>query len=1071
RSRRTHAVAASEQSTSSTRQENDEERTGDRVLRSNVGASIRRSARQRRRRERQNQLSFVTQIEAMRTLRRARRSERLRRFLRQQGQGEEPSTPTTTGPEESNNADDDLETRLSIIEEAGVPSTPPPSNTREQIKQQLICSIDYVASHRVTLPLLHPPPNGFHGTSGQTEASNVSTGPEVLPWSGPYIDWLSITQPRASPYVPQLGDRLVYIARGHKEYLSRAWQDGSVPDIDEVNAEGGQLSSRRLPLPWEVNPGLPGYLCCRVSEMAVHFMRITNESSSRRVHTGASSSSTRRHRQAPATVTGRLRRSPIRAPPLQTEDSGDTTADSFVRLVSLRLAVDDDQPYTSLGGVGSQESSTPREVFVRYHDVDGVLDFLILRSVFDEAITRNWIAGDVFICPVDDIWWRGRVLQDSSSLSDSTSSAFDPWLSVRVRWLENWETGSTDEPLLPSSFSGDLVETVEEWDRARTDANVVTYSDRLSPWDMHPWDARLPISDGPTSTLSASYMHSAEVRIPVHRLTRLFGSRGAQSLVASNPGPSTSTAQPPTFGDVIEQMKVVLDKLMSLNAASAFNWPVDLAAFPNYIVVNPHLVDLLFIRHRLENLFYRQSDAILFDIEQIYANAVRYNEPQSLIVHQAQLITSLALQAMSSPSLTWEKLLEYYIAAVRLNPQLDPTIDVSQNSSSSTVPAMEDLEVGLGSDSPRSPTLKRLRPLDLPISVSSPKRDSLVDVEPRRSGESYCLRSLALPPPLQPPVSDDDDNDNADDSLNWRKVCEKLLDELLRHRRSLFFREPVNVDQYTNYAEIIENPMDLASVQSRLRPHPRQANANLYTSPRQFLQDLELIVSNSLLFNSNVDAQVYSDTRWLSRWITKVATRRLALFLGNESPPAGPSTQPSVGADVRRRRMRRLRHPSRAPSSYVPRFSRSLRSSSEAVRSRPAEPHGWEHGARRTSGGEAPQPGRRTLRAQASGLVVSSGDSAATLPNYATSALPTRTSSLASRRPRRKRILRLSAREGQRNAGAVGGPRRSTRRRSHHQQTTSRPRRSAASAVRHYFENEMVNESDQDEENEEQYSS
>ena len=46
-------------------------------------------------------------------------------------------------------------------------------------------------------------------------------------------------------------------------------------------------------------------------------------------------------------------------------------------------------------------------------------------------------------------------------------------------------------------------------------------------------------------------------------------------------------------------------QLMTLNAAAAFSSPVDLSAFPNYIVVNPNLVDLLFVRNRLDNLFYR----------------------------------------------------------------------------------------------------------------------------------------------------------------------------------------------------------------------------------------------------------------------------------------------------------------------------------------------------------------------------------------------------------------------------------------------------------------------------------
>lgn len=48
--------------------------------------------------------------------------------------------------------------------------------------------------------------------------------------------------------------------------------------------------------------------------------------------------------------------------------------------------------------------------------------------------------------------------------------------------------------------------------------------------------------------------------------------------------------------------------------------------------------------------FSRQSQAIQFDLEQIAKNAVRYNEPDSLIVRQAQLITSLALKSLSDPA-------------------------------------------------------------------------------------------------------------------------------------------------------------------------------------------------------------------------------------------------------------------------------------------------------------------------------------------------------------------------------------------------------------------------------------
>ncbi len=47
-------------------------------------------------------------------------------------------------------------------------------------------------------------------------------------------------------------------------------------------------------------------------------------------------------------------------------------------------------------------------------------------------------------------------------------------------------------------------------------------------------------------------------------------------------------------------------------------------------------------------LICRQSDAIRFDLEQLHANAERYNETGSLIVRQSQMITSLALKSLAN---------------------------------------------------------------------------------------------------------------------------------------------------------------------------------------------------------------------------------------------------------------------------------------------------------------------------------------------------------------------------------------------------------------------------------------
>ncbi len=43
-------------------------------------------------------------------------------------------------------------------------------------------------------------------------------------------------------------------------------------------------------------------------------------------------------------------------------------------------------------------------------------------------------------------------------------------------------------------------------------------------------------------------------------------------------------------------------------------------------------------------------------------------------------------------------------------------------------------------------------------------------------------------------VTEEDSASGSEEGLDWRKVCRKVLRELRRSGRSLFFREPVNVE-------------------------------------------------------------------------------------------------------------------------------------------------------------------------------------------------------------------------------------------------------------------------------------
>ena len=48
-------------------------------------------------------------------------------------------------------------------------------------------------------------------------------------------------------------------------------------------------------------------------------------------------------------------------------------------------------------------------IFHRYHDVDGVSDFIILNSLYEESLAHNWNPGQRFRSLIDNKYWLGRV--------------------------------------------------------------------------------------------------------------------------------------------------------------------------------------------------------------------------------------------------------------------------------------------------------------------------------------------------------------------------------------------------------------------------------------------------------------------------------------------------------------------------------------------------------------------------------------------------------------------------------------------------------------------------------------
>lgn len=70
-----------------------------------------------------------------------------------------------------------------------------------------------------------------------------------------------------------------------------------------------------------------------------------------------------------------------------------------VRYTKLSLALID----------ASSEREMSQKMTVRFHDIDNVLDFLILRQTYDRSLNNNWKPGDYFRAIVEDKWWFGNI--------------------------------------------------------------------------------------------------------------------------------------------------------------------------------------------------------------------------------------------------------------------------------------------------------------------------------------------------------------------------------------------------------------------------------------------------------------------------------------------------------------------------------------------------------------------------------------------------------------------------------------------------------------------------------------
>ncbi|XP_069390311.1 bromodomain and WD repeat-containing protein 3 isoform X3 [Paralichthys olivaceus] len=335
--------------------------------------------------------------------------------------------------------------------------------------------------------------------------------------------WITDVIPRKSPFVPQMGDEVIYFRQGHEAYVEAV----SRSELYPINLDKQ---------PWK-----------KMELRDQEFVKITGI----------------KYEVCPPT------------------------------LCCLKLTLIDH-------GTGK---ITDKSFSVKYHDMPDVIDFLVLRQSYDEAMRRNWQPRDRFRSVIDDAWWFGTIECQEPYQHEYPDSLFQCF-------KVSWDNGENE---------------------------------KLSPWDVEPIpdNAEQPETEGGGIPVTPDEMSELMYK-------PLPGEWGERSR-----------------NDECERIIAAIDQLITVEIAAPFSGPVDLVQYPTYCTVIAYPTDLGTIKLRLLNRFYRRLSALIWDARYIAHNARTFNEPRSKIAHSAKIITNVLQKFVNDPSCT--DIMEIYNAVEEMD--------------------------------------------------------------------------------------------------------------------------------------------------------------------------------------------------------------------------------------------------------------------------------------------------------------------------------------------------------------------------------------------------------------------
>uniref|UniRef100_A0A8C1QBR1 PH-interacting protein n=1 Tax=Cyprinus carpio TaxID=7962 RepID=A0A8C1QBR1_CYPCA len=160
------------------------------------------------------------------------------------------------------------------------------------------------------------------------------------------------------------------------------------------------------------------------------------------------------------------------------------------------------------------------------------------------------------------------------------------------------------------------------------------------------------------------------------------------------------------------------------------------------------------------------------------------------------------------------------------------------------------------------------------------------------------------------------------DPQSWKGRCRELLELIFQCEDSEPFRQPVDLEEYPDYLDIVDTPMDFTTVLNRLLEGE-------YDTPMDLCKDVRLIFSNSKAYTPSKKSRIYSMSLRLSALFEEHISSILTDFKAAQSLHSERFTRQRLHTErLTRQSVKRTR--SSSPSSSASSPERKRRVSSRA---------------------------------------------------------------------------------------------------------------------------------------------